>query len=290
MIRFVRPHPGRDAPQRQWLRGVSRLAAALSALALLVGCAPDTGAQRLTVTGSSTVAPLVAEIGKRFEAAHPGARVEVQTGGSSRGVLDARRGLADIGMASRALHADETDLQGHAIALDGIGLIVHADNPVAALDDDTVRALFTGAMADWSALGQPERAVVVVNKADGRSTLELFLSHFGLERTAVAADVVIGDNAQGIKTVAANAGAIGYVSIGAAQQAVADGTRIRLLGMAGVPATLEAVRSGRYPLSRPLMLVTVGPGSPLAQAFIEFARAPTHHDLVTGLSFVPLND
>ena len=40
--------------------------------------------QRIVVTGSSTVAPLMAEIAKRFEAEHPQVRVDVQTGGSSR--------------------------------------------------------------------------------------------------------------------------------------------------------------------------------------------------------------
>ena len=70
----------------------------------------DTKIEKLVLTGSSTVAPLAAEIGKRFESLHSNVRVDVQTGGSSRGVSDARAGLADIGMASRALKDDEKDL------------------------------------------------------------------------------------------------------------------------------------------------------------------------------------
>jgi phosphate transport system substrate-binding protein len=58
---------------------------------------------KLVITGSTTVAPLAAEIGKRFESEHPAVRVDVQTGGSSRGIADARTGVADIGMASRSL-------------------------------------------------------------------------------------------------------------------------------------------------------------------------------------------
>ncbi|MFZ3179859.1 MAG: substrate-binding domain-containing protein, partial [Methylocystis silviterrae] len=85
---------------------------------------------RLVLTGSSTVAPLAAEIGKRFEAQNPSIRVDVQSGGSSRGVADARSGLADLGMASRAPNADETDLQFFTIARDGVGIIVNANNSV----------------------------------------------------------------------------------------------------------------------------------------------------------------
>ena len=40
----------------------------------------------LTLTGSSTIAPMAQEIASRFEQAHPGVRVDVQTGGSSRGI------------------------------------------------------------------------------------------------------------------------------------------------------------------------------------------------------------
>lgn len=57
----------------------------------------------LVITGSSTVAPLAAEIAKRFESLHPGTRIDVQTGGSSRGIADARSGVADIGLVSRSL-------------------------------------------------------------------------------------------------------------------------------------------------------------------------------------------
>ena len=80
--------------------------------------------RKIVLTGSSTVAPLAVEIGKRFESQHPDVRVDVQTGGSSRGVNNARAGLADIGMASRALKALEDDLSSFTIALDGIGIIV----------------------------------------------------------------------------------------------------------------------------------------------------------------------
>lgn len=40
--------------------------------------------QRLNLTGSSTVAPVVMEIAKRFEANNPDVRIDVQTGGPTR--------------------------------------------------------------------------------------------------------------------------------------------------------------------------------------------------------------
>lgn len=241
---------------------------------------------KLVLTGSSTVAPLAAEIARRFEQRNPGVRIDVQSGGSSRGISDARSGLADIGMVSRALKAEEADLTAYLVARDGIGLIVHLSNPVVALSNDQVRAIYTGAVSNWSAVGGPDRRVTVVNKAEGRSTLELFLHYTGLKSKEIRAQVVIGDNQQGIKTVAGNPGAIGYVSIGSAEFEEAQGTPIRLLPMKGVPATVENVRNESFPLARPLNLVTRGKPGELAQRFIRFAQSDQVDDLIQAQFFV----
>lgn len=243
---------------------------------------------KLAITGSSTVAPLVAEIGKRFESQHPGVRIDVQTGGSSRGVADARSGLADIGMVSRALRPDEADLHGVAIARDGIAVILHATNPVTALSDAQVAAIYTGRITHWRELGGSDAPITVVNKAEGRSTLELFLHYFKLASPAVKAHVVIGDNEQGIKTVAGNPDAIGYVSVGAAEYSATQRVPIKLLPMNGVEASIAAVKDGSFPLSRPLTLITRTEPAGLAKAFIDYARSPAVHDLVGRLYFVPL--
>lgn len=245
-------------------------------------------AGKLVLTGSSTIAPLMLEVAKRYEALHPGVRIDVQTGGSSRGIADARSGLADIGMASRSLKDEERDLYGTAIARDGIGLIVHADNPVSALAEPQVVAIFTGQIVNWKDVGGGDAPITVINKAEGRSTLELFLQHFKLKPEQIVASVVIGDNEQGIKTLAGNPDGIGYVSIGAAEYAATQGVPIRLLPTAGVAASIENVRNGSFPLSRPLTLVTRAPPTGLAAAFVDYARSAAVHDLIQQLHFVPL--
>jgi len=249
---------------------------------------PQAADRKLVLTGSSTVAPLMVEIGKRFERGNPGVRVDVQSGGSSRGIADTRSGLADIGMVSRALKPDEQDLKSFTIALDGITLIVHRDNPVQTLTDPQIVDIYTGKITHWGALGGADRPITVVNKAEGRSTLELFLHHFRLKSGDIKAQVVIGENQQGIKTVAGNASAIGYVSIGTAEYEAAQGTPIKLLPIAGIDASVENVRNGRFPLARPLNLVTKMEPEGLARQFIDFSRSESVHDLVQAQYFVPL--
>jgi phosphate transport system substrate-binding protein len=236
------------------------------------------------------MAPLVLEMGKRFESLHRGTRIDVQTGGSSRGLADVVNGLADIGMASRALKPQEKNLYGWVIAHDGITVILHSDNPIQALTDDQIRGIYTGVITNWKTVGGLNAPITVVNKAEGRSTLELFLHYFMLSNRDIKAHVVIGDNEQGIKTVAGNPHAIGYVSIGTARYDATHGVPIHLLPLRNIPATMETVREGTFPLSRPLTLVTKTPQAGLANTFIEFARSPATHDLILQHYFVPLSD
>ena len=132
--------------------------------------------------------------------------------------------------------------------------------------------------------------ITVVNKAQGRSTLELFLQHFQLANRDIHPHVVIGDNEQGIKTVAGNPNAIGYVSIGTAHYDAEQGVPIRLLPLNRIPASLERVRNRTFPLSRPLTLVTKSPPAGLIKNFIEFSQSVEVHDLILKHYFVPLQE
>jgi phosphate transport system substrate-binding protein len=87
------------------LRILAPLSVGLAACIWLQSCSKPQAAStqstnqlqgKLVLTGSSTVAPLAAEIGKRFEAEHSDVRIDVQSGGSSRGITDARKDLPTL--------------------------------------------------------------------------------------------------------------------------------------------------------------------------------------------------
>ncbi len=50
-------------------------------------------------------------------------------------IADALSGVADLGMASRALKADEEEqgLIGYRLAVDGVSIIVNSENPICSL-------------------------------------------------------------------------------------------------------------------------------------------------------------
>ncbi len=264
----------------------------------LAGCSAESTPQqdtdnalagKIILTGSSTVAPLAGEIAKRFESLHPKVRVDVQTGGSSRGIADIRNNMANIGMVSRALTRKETDIIAFPIARDGVGIIVHTTNPVKRLSTEQIKAIYTGKIRNWQQVGGNKAPITVVNKAEGRATLDVFTTYFGLKNSEIRPDIIIGDNEQGIKTIAGNPNAIGYVSLGNAEYDANQGVKIKLLPLEGIEATTSNLALGHYPLKRVLNFVTKTEPQGLALAFIEYAQSSNITDIIRQQQFVAIS-
>ncbi|MDF2763676.1 MAG: phosphate transporter substrate-binding protein PhoT family [Rhodospirillales bacterium] len=249
---------------------------------------PASAGERLVITGSSTIAPLVTEMAKRYEKIHPGVRIDVQTGGSHRGLNDARRGLAEIGMVSRALKEDEHDVTSFVLAYDGVTMIVHQDSQIEELTKEQIVGIYTGRIQNWSQVGGPDKDIVVINKAEGRSTLESFVEYFGIKTKDIKADVVVGDNEQGIKAIAGSPYSIGYVSIGNGEYDVGKGVPIKLLPLEGIPANRQTVAAQQFPIVRPLNLVVANNKEPSARVadFIAFATSDDVRDIVESFYYV----
>ncbi len=243
--------------------------------------------ERLMVTGSSTIAPIALEIAKRFEADRPDVQIDVQTGGSWRGIHDARKGLADVGMVSRRLSLAEKDLLSHTIALDAVTMITHTDNPVLGLDRSQIIDIYTDKIDDWSQLVDFKGPIVVVNKAEGRSTLEVFLKYTDLPSTSVKPDIIIGDNEQAIKTVVANPLAIAYVSVGASTYHMENGLPLRMVAVDGIVPNAHSLAAGKLPMTRELNLVTAGEPNGLAAEFIAFAQSSAVADILEAFYVLP---
>jgi phosphate transport system substrate-binding protein len=252
------------------------------------GCRPpEQKVRNLVLTGSVGMTPLLRDIGKRFESEHAGVRVDVQAGGSTRGISDARQGLADVGMVARSLKPDEAMLHATPIALDALCIIVNRVNSVQALSDDQIVRMYTRSVSNWKEVGGLDLPIVLVHMADGRALLDLFLEHFKLRSTQIRADALIQDSEQGLQAVASRPGAIAYVSCSRAE-AAGENMPIRSLPSGGIAPTTEHVRDGTYPLSRPLQLVTRETPKGLAAEFIDFARSNAVLDLIQKHHFVPL--
>ena len=106
----------------------------------------------VTVSGSSSVTPVMEKLKEAFAAVNANITVEVNMSDSTTGMTDAASGNCDIGMASRALKDSElsSGLTGTQIALDGIAVIVNPENPLTSLSGEQVKSIYVGDATVWA--------------------------------------------------------------------------------------------------------------------------------------------
>lgn len=236
--------------------------------ALLMGCSGG-GGETVELDGSTAMLPVMAVLGEAFEAREAGVRVNCSGSGSGAGIEGALSGRCDIGLSSRELTEEEygRGAVGRVIALDGVAVVVHPDNPVRALTREALAAIFTGRVTRWTALGGGDHPVAVYGREAGSGTRTAFEAALGItDRCAYTNEYSATGDVLG--NVAANPNAVGYASLSAL-----DGAAAASLTVDGAACTLETVRSGEYPISRPFLLVTRADGaySRAVEDFLRFA-------------------
>ena len=106
---------------------------------------------KIVIAGSSSVSPVMEKLKEGYLQKNPGVEIEIQTNDSSSGMLAAKEGTCDIGMASRDLKSTEKDvLNSLTIARDGIAVIVNSKNPQDNLNKETLRQIYTGLIRNWN--------------------------------------------------------------------------------------------------------------------------------------------
>jgi len=107
-------------------------------------------AGKITISGSSSVSPLMEKLAEAYKELNPEVAIEINTTDSTGGMNDAANGVSDIGMASRALKESETaQLTGTTIAMDGIAVIINNNNPAENLTVEQICAIYTGEVTEW---------------------------------------------------------------------------------------------------------------------------------------------
>ena len=249
---------------------------------------PETSDQ-ISVAGSTTVQPLAEKLAEAFGAYNPDVRIDVQGGGSSVGVKSAGQGQVDIGAASREVKESELeeypDLKVFTIARDGIAIVVHPDVAVDELTKDQVRDIFAGEIVNWSEVGGPDKAIVVVSREEGSGTRAAFEEMVMGDEGPVIVDTAILQPSNGAvrTTVSTTPDSVGFLSFGYLDASV------KALKVDGVEATEANAASGAYPVVRPLNMMTNGEPGGLAKAWLDFILGDEGQAVVVEEGYISVN-
>lgn len=224
----------------------------------------------ITITGSTSVEPIVNSMKTEFEALNPDVKVEYTGNGSSAGIQDTIKGVNNIGASSRELTEEEKaeNLKQTVFAYDGIAVAVNPENDVKDLTMEQLQKIYSGEITNWKEVGGKDAKIYVVSREQSSGTRSAFEELIKLDETKglTSSAAVSEGNGPVQLAVAKNKNAIGYVSF-----AYVDDT-IRQLTIEGVEGNVDNVKNGKYALSRPFSFVVKSDAkNDLADKFLEFA-------------------
>jgi phosphate binding protein len=277
--------------------------ATLAALAVVVAPAPATAAaSTVQVKGSDTIGgKLGQDFARAYSAFHPGVDVRWEALGSGTAFVGLLDGSAQLGAASRAVNekelAEATKLgikfQEFVIGYDGIAVVVNPANPVSELTVAQLADLFTGKLRNWNEVGGPDLPVHLISRPSYSGTFGFFREHVlrrgnakGPEDYAAGTEFV-EENGAILKKVAQQRGAVSYVGIGWVTP------EVKVLGVApkggqpAVRASVATVRTGTYPIYRPLLMYSRGEPHGEARNLLAFILSSDGQKVVAKNDFVP---
>ncbi|MHB8763942.1 MAG: phosphate ABC transporter substrate-binding protein [Deferrisomatales bacterium] len=275
------------------------------ALTLALAAAAPAWAQRkmVQVKGSDTLVNLVQAWAEAFTD-ETGTFVAVTGGGSGTGIAALIDGKTDLANSSREIKPKEVELARKnkveptefAVAVDGLCVVVNDKNPLKALKVEDVGRLFRGEVPNWKAVGGADAPVTLYGRQSNSGTYVFFQEHVLGNKDYAPSMNHMNGNAQILESVKKDPSAVGYVGIGyvmGEDGKVLPGIRplamIPAAGGAGVsPLDREAVKSGRYPLSRPLLQYTNGAPKGDVLRFLQYQLSPAGQQLAEEQGFYPV--
>ncbi|WP_223530050.1 substrate-binding domain-containing protein [Pseudomonas sp. BF-B-26] len=224
--------------------------------------------------------------------------VDIAAHGSSTGFTALKTTTADLAASSRPIKDSErADLARlgdfksvgaeQVIAIDGLAIILHPQNPLHELNTEQLARIFSGEAKTWEELGGSGGTIHLYARDDQSGTYdtfkELVLSRRG--KTLSSAAKRFESSEQLSDAVSLDPQGIGFIGLPYVRQAkavaIADGQSQAMLPLNSLIATED------YPLSRRLFFYLPPNGkNPWADALVAFAQSSKGQAIVAANGFI----
>lgn len=274
------------------------------ALLILVTCGDATRRELLQAKGSDTMVNLVQAWAEEFELVQSEVSVAVTGGGSGTGIAALVQGTADIANASRPV-ADEEAREAlertgkaiveHEVAVDAVTVLVHPDNPLGGLSFAELACIYgdQGTCETWHDLQGthvPDCAgdrIVRIGRQSNSGTAQYFRDTvLGPRHDFRLGSLDLNGSSEAVRLVASTPCAIAYVGLGYVTPNVKPLCIALAPGEPCVPPTRESAATRAYPLSRSLLMLTLGPPSATAASFLSWVRSPAGIAILEATGYV----
>ena len=239
----------------------------------------------ITMSGSTSVAPLAAKLAKRYLKQYPkSVKFKLAQGGSDVGVADVAKGRVSIGNSSRdPKPSDPSGLNFNKIARDAICIVTNPANAIGDVSASSVQDIFSGKVRDWGAVpgASATGPINIVVRTPASGTQDAFQKLF--MGTAKIADSAQQKASNGLvqQAVKSDKQAIGYVSLDFAQG-------LHSATFKGTACTLRDAKSGAYEGTRNFWMVTRGAPTGPVKTFISWIQSSPNAAKVVSTEWVPI--
>ncbi|HQZ16214.1 MAG TPA: substrate-binding domain-containing protein [Vicinamibacteria bacterium] len=239
--------------------------------------APSPADQTLVRTeGPRDLLPLASALRNGWREQSEDMELSLGAGLSEKARLDALAGGAiDVAFAGHGLDLADVAARGmtaHRIGVTAVVLAVHADVTVLDLKPEDVCDIFSGRVMNWAAYGGADLSIRPVLRPDPEPDVEVLRAAIPcMARLTPGKTVTVARTASDMRAaLQGTSGAIGVTTLAAVRQSI---VALRSLSIASVAPSPANVLSGRYPLARPVWLVTLSPPPRSVGPFLAFVAS-----------------
>jgi len=252
----------------------------------------------LQIKGSDTLINLVQRLAEVYMEKNPGKVIAVTGGGSGTGIAALINNKCDIADASRQMKSKEVAQANEAgvspkrvvIAMDGLSVIINGGNPSDQLTVDQIGKIFRGEITNWSEVGGQNKSITLYGRQSNSGTF-VFFRDAVLKGDYSQRMNRMNGNAQIVEAVKQDKSGIGYVGVGYIKTATGINV-VKVAPRPGEPYTSPLnsadVKSGKYPIARPLNQYTNGTPSGDIRDFIAFEVSDEGQKIVKEEGFFPI--
>lgn len=249
--------------------------------------------KQVSVKGSDTLLVLNQAWAEAF--GKKGGNVAVSGGGSSIGINAFINGVTDICASSRKIRKSEVDrarsrgaiVNEIPVALDGLAIIVNANNSVNTIDMDTLRRIYVGQITNWKQIGGPDEAIVVFSRDSNSGTYGFFQENVLRNQNWGKSVRFMPSTSEEAREVGRTAGGIAYggVAYFKGKKGIKVLTVSMTKGGTAYAPSEDNVRSKKYPIWRYLYYYTNGKPSGEIKRFIDFALSSEGQSIVEKVGY-----
>ncbi len=250
----------------------------------------------VTIKGSDTLVRLGQRWAEEYMKHNPDVVIQVSGGGSGTGIAALLNGTTDICEASRDMKSKEYKLAEQkgitpyrvSVALDGIAVFLHQDNPVTELTLAQLKGMYTGAITNWKEVGGPDARIILYGRENNSGTYAFFkkkvlekedYSDYTQTRPGTAAVV---------NAVSKDPKGIGYGGLAWAKRVKFAGVKASDKTEAVLP-TVETVSNGTYPIARELYWFFNGQPTGEVKKLVNWALSEQGQKVAEDIDYVPLS-